>query len=313
MITAHDEVDAPPTLAPGLVSVQIPVRNGGRFLDEAIRSVLAQQYPHWELIVADDGSSDDSLAIARRFADRDPDRVRVLVGPDPDGTGISATRNRALAVARGEFTAFLDADDWIDPAKLRRQVASLRRHTAAAMVAGATEWWVRWDPTVRARDHVVPLGRRGLFSGPTALALLLRQRIASPATCAVMVRTSLAREAEGFEEEFTGLYEDQVFYAKMLLRAPIVLAPRVVARYRQHADSITNSRSKARHEEVRRLYLEWLDRAVRERESHLGESASELLEALDYARSWIGRGPAVRRAHRFVLKRVRRIRSWTGG
>lgn len=98
-----------------LVSVVIPVFNGEEFLREALHSVFGQTYSQMEVLVADDGSTDQSVAIAREFP-----LVTVLGGAH---SGVSSTRNRAVEASRGEFVAFLDADDTWYPAKLVRQVA----------------------------------------------------------------------------------------------------------------------------------------------------------------------------------------------
>jgi glycosyltransferase involved in cell wall biosynthesis len=103
----------------GLVSVVIPVYNGEDFLAEAIESVLAQDYASFEVIVVDDGSTDRSGAIADAFAAP----VRCVHQPN---RGQGAARNAGVENARGEYLAFLDADDLWAPDKLSAQVAKLR-------------------------------------------------------------------------------------------------------------------------------------------------------------------------------------------
>ena len=98
-----------------LVSVIIPVYNGAHFLGDALESVAAQDYRPFEVIVADDGSTDDSAAVAESFPG-----VRCL---RLEKGGVSRARNLAVAASQGEWLAFLDADDRWFPAKLSRQVA----------------------------------------------------------------------------------------------------------------------------------------------------------------------------------------------
>ena len=100
---------------PGLVSVIIPCYNAERFVGEAIESALDQTYPHKEIIVIDDGSTDRSMEVIRSFASR----IRWESGPSRGGC---AARNRGLALARGELIQFLDADDLLYPEKLNKQV-----------------------------------------------------------------------------------------------------------------------------------------------------------------------------------------------
>ncbi|HEY8600248.1 MAG TPA: glycosyltransferase family A protein [Thermomicrobiales bacterium] len=97
-----------------LVSVIVPVYNGARFLAAALDSVLAQIYTHYELIVVDDGSTDESAAIAGRYP-----AARVI---SQTNRGTAGARNVGLTIARGELIAFLDQDDLWLPEKLRTQV-----------------------------------------------------------------------------------------------------------------------------------------------------------------------------------------------
>jgi glycosyltransferase involved in cell wall biosynthesis len=102
-----------------MISVIIPTFNGRRYLAAAIQSVLGQSLPADEIIVADDGSDDDSAAIARRFGGP----VRLLRLPH---RGLPFTLNDAIAAARGDVLGFLDDDDLWAPEKLALQVAALR-------------------------------------------------------------------------------------------------------------------------------------------------------------------------------------------
>lgn len=110
-------------IALGKVSIIMPTYNYGRYLRESIASVVAQEYPDWELLVVDDGSTDDTPAIlATLMEELRDDRIRAtrLVNG-----GVSRARNHALEMATGDFIAFLDADDLWLPRKLSRQVAAL--------------------------------------------------------------------------------------------------------------------------------------------------------------------------------------------
>lgn len=109
------------------VSVIIPCYNHGRFLMDAIESVLRQTWTDLELIIIDDGSTDDTAAVVGRVRDG---RVRVL---RTENRGVSAARNAGLEQARGEFIAFLDADDIWEPTKLERQVALMDAEPGVAL------------------------------------------------------------------------------------------------------------------------------------------------------------------------------------
>jgi glycosyltransferase involved in cell wall biosynthesis len=109
------------------VSVVVATYDQARWLEETIESVRAQTYADWELIVADDGSTDGTAGLVGRF--RDDARIRYLPGAHAER---AAARNRGLAAATGELVAFLDADDTWHPDKLARQVAALAAAPEAA-------------------------------------------------------------------------------------------------------------------------------------------------------------------------------------
>ena len=101
----------------GLVSIIMPNYNGSKFLNDAIKSVIDQTYPNWELIIVDDCSTDNSLEIIKQFNDS---RIRVIENKENSGAAVS--RNNAIEVADGRWIAFLDSDDlWISE-KLEKQI-----------------------------------------------------------------------------------------------------------------------------------------------------------------------------------------------
>jgi glycosyltransferase involved in cell wall biosynthesis len=118
-----------------LVSIIVPAYNASRWLEACLVSALEQSHKACEVIVVDDGSSDDSLSIAERFRSRG-----VIVVSQTNG-GASAARNRALSLARGEFIQYLDADDLLAPDKIERQLAALRPHDRRSV---ASCEWVRF-------------------------------------------------------------------------------------------------------------------------------------------------------------------------
>ena len=136
---------APPA-GSDLVSVIMPVYNAAAWLPRAVESVLAQSHRNLELVAVDDGSADDSLAILQAFARSD---ARVCVQRQVQNGGVAAARNAGLAAARGDYIAFLDADDWWHPAKLERQLASLR--ASGARISYAAYWRVAEDGRVLSR------------------------------------------------------------------------------------------------------------------------------------------------------------------
>ena len=106
-----------------LVSIIMPTYNCGRFIGESIRSVLAQTYANWELLIVDDCSSDDTKAVVGSFSD-----ARIHYLRNERNMGAALTRNRALREAKGAFIAFLDSDDLWLPEKLEKQIAFMQHN-----------------------------------------------------------------------------------------------------------------------------------------------------------------------------------------
>ena len=149
---------APPpsdaTHAPPTVSVITPAHDAARFLDETIRSVKAQTFTDWEMIIVDDDSRDETREIAGRWASSDP-RIRLVRQSPKQGPG--PARNRGLAEARGRYVAFLDSDDLWRSEKLEVQVAFMRETGAVFSFAGYSIIDERGKPSgrpVRAPDRV---------------------------------------------------------------------------------------------------------------------------------------------------------------
>jgi glycosyltransferase involved in cell wall biosynthesis len=246
-----------------LVSVIIIFLNEERFIREAIESVFVQTYDNWELLLVDDGSDDESTKIAEHYAIRNPDRVYYLEHPEHENRGMSLSRNLGISHARGDYIAFLDADDVWLPHKLEEQVAIMLSQSEAAMVYGESLYWFSWTekPQDIARDYVQPHGIRSdfLYRPPSLLPLYLRGKAAIPCPSSIIVRRELIETIGGFEGRFHSLYEDQVFFAKLCLRAPIYPSDNCWDKYRQHADQSCAVVEESNDSILSRMfYLEWL-------------------------------------------------------
>jgi glycosyltransferase involved in cell wall biosynthesis len=247
----------------GLVSVVVAFLNEGRFLDEAVASVYAQTYSHWELLLVDDGSTDQSKDIARSYACRDPARVRYLDHAGHQNRGASATRNLGVCAARGEWVAFLDGDDVWLPERLQRSVALARAHPDAEMVYGKTEYWYSWHGKDCHRlDRVQPHHFRAdrVVPAPELLVRHLSLRAAVPCMGSLLVRRRAFMTVGGFDESFRGLIDDAVFLAKFCLRHAVYVSSDCWDRYRQHQESDTAlAEQEGRMHRAHRSYLEWLE------------------------------------------------------
>ncbi len=259
--------------------------NAERFIEEAIESVFNQSYDAWELLLVDDGSTDASSQIAQRIAQQHPRKVRCLHHPGRENRGISASQNLGIAEARGQYIAFLDADDVWLPEKLAQQIAILDAHTEAAMVYGRTQYWHSWTgkPEDAGRDLMIEPGAQldSLISPPALLVGFLRQEIPVPCPSDIMIRRDKAIEAGGFEESFRRIYTDQAFYAKVCLRWPVFAAGQHWFRYRKHTGSAVEAAKKSGQLQAARLgYLDWLASYLNKQEIE----NREVRRAINYAR-----------------------------
>lgn len=123
-----------------LVSIIMPAYNASAFIADAIRSILAQKHRPLEVIVVDDGSTDDTAAIVATFGD--PVRYHWQANAGPPNA-----RNRGLALTSGEFVSFLDADDLFEPNKLAQQLPRVKDNPSVEVVLGGLRHFDQGDPT----------------------------------------------------------------------------------------------------------------------------------------------------------------------
>jgi glycosyltransferase involved in cell wall biosynthesis len=270
--------------------------NAERFIEEAIESVFAQQYESWELLLIDDGSTDASTQIARRYAEEHSKRVRYFEHAGHQNRGMSASRNLGIRHARGQYIALLDADDVWLPKKLQYQVAILNRYPEAGMVVGPIQWWYSWTGKSEdlARDFVAAFPPEvqsdSLVQPPKLLIALLKQ--ATVSTTSSLLRREIVDTVGGFEEDFRGMFEDQAFAAKVYLSAPVFVDGACYYKWRKHPDSCCAvAVESARYEHARSNFLRWLQRYLSQREIKHGDLARVLDDEL-----WKSAHPKLRRA-----------------
>jgi glycosyltransferase involved in cell wall biosynthesis len=252
-----------------LVSVIMIFLNEEQFMQEAIGSVLSQTYPNWELLLVDDGSARTCTQIALEYARRYPGRIRYLEHPDHQNRGMSASRNLGIRESLGKYLGFLDADDVYRPEKLAKQVAILESHPGAMMVYGETQHWYSWTrkPEDFGRDKLRRIGvvPDRLIHPPELIPLFLRQKAQTPGTCGVLIRREAIQQIGGFVEQFRGMFEDQIFFYKLCLNAPVYVESGSWDRYRQHPNSHTRASVKTgfyaydkRPNQAYHNFLQWL-------------------------------------------------------
>ncbi|MCX7594848.1 MAG: glycosyltransferase, partial [Fischerella sp.] len=176
--------------------------------------------------------------------------------------------------AKGDYIAFLDADDIWLPQKLEKQVAILEAQPEAAMVCSSTQMWYSWtgNPEDADRDWLRVVGGQPntLMKPPTLLTLSLQRKACFPATCSVLIRAEIVREVGGFEDSFQRIHEDCVFFSKIYLKAPVFVQDGFLDRYRQHPNSTCHLAEKAGTFHPSKLnssdliYMNWLEQYLTE-------------------------------------------------
>jgi glycosyltransferase involved in cell wall biosynthesis len=270
------------------VSVIVIFYNAERFLAEAVESVLGQTERSWELVLADDGSTDRSAEIARNYADRMAPKIRYVAHPEHRNRGMSATRNLGISTSSGEFVAFLDADDVWKPDKLTQQLHLLAACPEAGLVYGSPLYWFSWSNELSRFQNCQPgvcVSQDSVIMPPELLFRNYPLGV-GPAPCPsdLMVRRSVIERVGGFEESFRGryqMYEDQAFLAKVYLSTAVFVSNCCWTLYRQHPGACSISvRDSGQYLEVRRFFLEYFERYLRAQEIR----DVEIRRALD--RAW---------------------------
>jgi glycosyltransferase involved in cell wall biosynthesis len=213
---------AAPMCQEALVSVIIPCYNSEVFLEEAIGSAMAQTYSPVEIIVVDDGSTDHSPEIAKRFP------VRYIRQPN---SGLAASRNLGIRESKGSYIVFLDADDRLKPEAIETGVRILAQRPQYAMAVG---------------DHLF-VSRNGSYLAPSRKncppafhyeALLRSNFIEMVST--VLFRRNVLEEARGFDTRFR-VSEDYELYLRVARAHSIYCHPAIVAEYRIHESNISRN------------------------------------------------------------------------
>lgn len=226
-----------------MVSVIVPVYNGEQWIHQCLESIRAQTFTDYEIIVVDDGSTDNTPQL---LAEQGTE-IRSF---RTENRGVSAARNKGIREARGKYVAFLDADDLWEPDRLERQIAALEAPGAPA--------WIYSDALAVAGDSGEPLYRIGqrvkMFEGNILRPLLLNDFIP---ILTVLARKDIFNEVGLFDENMPPS-EDWDLFLRIASIYPIAFIPECLARYRIHPSN--NSRKQAPDVRAERQ-LQILDRA----------------------------------------------------
>jgi len=180
------------------LSVIMPAYNSARYISDAIESVKNQTFQNWELIVIDDGSSDGTAQIVKSFSSGDE---RIVLYESGERLGVSAARNKAVSLARGEWIAFLDSDDMWAPSKLEKQIALAEKKECRFVFTGSA--------------FIDENGRfyKGIFKAPEAVGYERLKNHNVISCSSVFIKKELF-ESVGMEGDY--MHEDYAAWLKIL-------------------------------------------------------------------------------------------------
>lgn len=204
-----------------IVSVIIPCYNGAQFLSEAIESALAQTYPPFEILVVDDGSTDNTGEVAARYQG-----VRYI---RQENQGASIARNTGLSKSQGDYLVFLDHDDRILPKALEVGVNSLNQHPACGFVFG-------FSRSIRADGSLLGEAQSEWIETANYQLILSGRSLSPPAT--VMFRRAVFESVGEFDRSFDPA-EDYEFYLRVARAFPIYCHNQIIVEYRRHDNNLS--------------------------------------------------------------------------
>lgn len=215
------------------VSVVMPAYNAAGFVRRAVDSVLAQTWADLELLVVDDGSTDGTQGVLASYGDK----LHLLAQPN---AGPAAARNHGLQRTRGEYVAFLDADDHWHPRKLERQLQLMQSRPELGFCSTATK--VVSESGAAVGDWPCGIGNDRLPD-----VLFVRSAAISGSTSGVLARRTLLLEAGGFDESLRG-FEDPDLWIRLSARAgyacipePLTVVVRTAGSVSSHLENMRSS------------------------------------------------------------------------
>lgn len=231
------------------VSVIIPCFNQGRFLPDAIHSLINQTYENWECIIINDGSIDDTATVAAGLAKTDA-RLQVI---NQSNQGLCAARNAGLIVARGEMIQFLDADDNLEKDKLRFQSRFLQNHPEIDIVFGEARYFTTENPELRDSGYYATKGDpwiSDLWNAPGSTLKKSISRTLFPVNCPLVRRSVFDRV--GMWNEKLQAHEDWELWIRCAtkdVKMQLLTQPNTLALIRMHNTSMTFDTPRMQHSE----------------------------------------------------------------
>jgi len=220
-----------------LVSVIIPLYNGGKYIAATLSSILDQTYRQFEIVVIDDGSTDDGPSKVARFAENHPGKVRMITHSDHANHGIAVSRNLGIRNAEGSLIAFIDQDDLWVPQKLDKQVNALEKIPGGSLVYAKTAFIDEQGQAQKFKGRYSTYGQ-GVSGKPLNVFGRLIDEDFIP-NLTVLVRKSCLERVDCLVEGPHYEYEDWLLLSKLAYFYDFLFIPEVLASWRVHENNFS--------------------------------------------------------------------------
>ena len=228
-------------MTPPLITVAICCFNGERYLERTLNSVLAQDYPNFEIVIIDDGSSDGTRSIIERFADRNK-CIRAFFRSNH---GLPASRNYSFGKAKGEWIAIIDQDDLYYPTRLSRQIEMARSYPTAGLVFCNVHYIDETDAVIDDYLSVFALPDSYIPNRDAGNLLLRLGCFSASASC--LIKRETVQVIGAFDESIAYAC-DYDYFIRAGLEVDFAYTRDSLAAWRKHAGQATSTYSKRDHE-----------------------------------------------------------------
>jgi len=210
-----------------LVSVIIPLYNGKQYIYEAVNSMLNQTYQNIEIIIIDDGSTDEGGTVVNNI-----DSPKIIYIMNEKNIGVSASRNKGLDLAKGTYIALMDADDISMPTRIEKQVSFLENNTEYGVVSGHYEQFKKRRFSTKIRIEKLPIDPDIIHAN-----ILFSSVLCTPAT---MIRGDVLKNNNLKFDTSLQMAEDFDLWKKLSFVTKIMNLDEVLLRYRRHGNNSVN-------------------------------------------------------------------------
>jgi glycosyltransferase involved in cell wall biosynthesis len=224
------------------VSVVLPAYNAGRFISQTIESVLAQTWRDFELIIIDDGSTDNTLEIVAKYAALDA-RIRVYTQPN---VGFAQTLHRGIDLSVNEWVFRMDNDDLMRPNRIERQLAFINEHPELAVTSCLVHH-------IDSNNRIIGKDNSRLFTHEAVAALVSANELIGFSHPAVAFRKSAVLAVGGYRKEFFPAEDIDLWNRLVEKGYKILVQPEYLLDYRMHGNSATISGARLTRTKVRWL------------------------------------------------------------